>query len=408
MQIIVILILLYAIKSAVDDTRVAYGKSKSAYMRRADEKFPHMPRSRRAAHAARHDIGYWGGQVLHGFPSARHGLAAGYHAGRKAQAEQREARERAKAEHLETRVRTGSRIAEFRERQAEALARLRPVRRVVPGNDADGTCLYCGAGDGEDCDPECPYGSRDWAEVRRIREERRRAGEGTGERSPAPAGGRDGRTFPVLLTGRSKSGRKVNPVTGAPSGRAAVYDPEDLQRRLDAAAADPDMEVTVEPLTADGSESDPHANCKTPGCGCSCHETEAPAPGAAGESQQAPAAQVTTKGTPSMAADITYDGVLASMTGSKAAAEAHSAEMDQASKLAAQQADQMQALEVDPVTLSAMADHLDAHGEAVKAQARVIETAEMVEEALKRGHAGLNAAHQDAPVPAAQRDFYAG
>ena len=107
------------------------------------------------------------------------------------------------------------------------------------------------------------------------------------------------------------------------------------------------------------------------------------------------------------AADTTYDGVLSSMAAAKNVAEGHTAEMQQASRKAAAMSDEMQALDVDPATLSVMADHLDAHEAAVKAQQRVQETAEAVEATLKRGHQGLAAAHQDAPVEAAEKQFYA-
>ena len=106
-------------------------------------------------------------------------------------------------------------------------------------------------------------------------------------------------------------------------------------------------------------------------------------------------------------ADVTYDGVLASMTAEKASAEGRAAEQQQAGRQASAASEHMQSLDVDPATLSAMADHLDAHDAAVKAQQRVQETAEAVEAALKRGHAGLAQAHQDAPVQAADRQFYA-
>jgi hypothetical protein len=67
----------------------------------------------------------------------------------------------------------------------------------------------------------------------------------------------------------------------------------------------------------------------------------------------------------------------------------------------------MQALELDPATLGAMADHLDAHSDAKAALARVQETAETVQTTLARGHSGLAQAHQDAPVEAAAKPFYA-
>ena len=104
--------------------------------------------------------------------------------------------------------------------------------------------------------------------------------------------------------------------------------------------------------------------------------------------------------------DVTYDGVISAMSAAVARAEGSAAEQQQAGQQASAMADQAQAAGVDPATLSAMADHLDAHDAATKALQRVQETAEAVELALKRGHAGLAEAHQDAPVQAADREFY--
>lgn len=48
-----------------------------------------------------------------------------------------------------------------------------------------------------------------------------------------------------ILTARSRSGQKVNPITGADHDRIAVYDDADLKRRLAAAKNDPrDLDVT--------------------------------------------------------------------------------------------------------------------------------------------------------------------
>ena len=51
----------------------------------------------------------------------------------------------------------------------------------------------------------------------------------------------DGPFTPVLLTARSTSGRALNPVTGEPHATVLVTDPEDLKRRLAAAARYPDI-----------------------------------------------------------------------------------------------------------------------------------------------------------------------
>lgn len=135
-----------------------------------------------------------------------------------------------------------------------------------------------------------------------------------------------------------------------------------------------------------------------------------------------------------MASEVTYDSVIRSAGEAVTAAEERAAEVGRsisqaeaqateagiAQRWADQAAENMQALNVDPATLSAMADHQDAltaaekaHQEAIEAlqrvaqaQGRVIETAQNVEATLKRGHQGLADAHREAPVDAADREFY--
>jgi hypothetical protein len=49
-----------------------------------------------------------------------------------------------------------------------------------------------------------------------------------------------------ILTVTSRTGAKVNPLTGAPTDSIAVYDQDDLDRRLAAAKTDPrQLDVTV-------------------------------------------------------------------------------------------------------------------------------------------------------------------
>ncbi|MFE2497106.1 hypothetical protein [Streptomyces scopuliridis] len=51
-----------------------------------------------------------------------------------------------------------------------------------------------------------------------------------------------------ILTARSRTGEKVNQITGADHDSVAVYDDADLQRRLAAAKNDPrNLEITVRP-----------------------------------------------------------------------------------------------------------------------------------------------------------------
>ena len=205
MQLIVLIVFIYAAKHAWDDARKAWRTSKSSYMRSADERFPRAPRSRRAAWALRHDAGYWAAQAAHAFPTARHGLAYGWHAGRKEQAERRAAREHVKTERLEAEAVLAPQVAGFRARQRAAREKLRAFGRRPLVNDTGGACEYCAAPDGRECDPACPYFNMDWPEVERIKREQAGqaggnpgatappAGEGGGESAPAAPG--DGRSW---------------------------------------------------------------------------------------------------------------------------------------------------------------------------------------------------------------------
>ena len=122
--------------------------------------------------------------------------------------------------------------------------------------------------------------------------------------------------------------------------------------------------------------------------------------------QQEPEENTVTKEGTSMASDVTYDGVLRHVTLAQDFEEAALAERNDRAGQAAGLADQMQALGVDPATLGAMGDYLDAMADAQKAQQQAMEAAEVVAVNLKRGHAALSEAHKEAPVRAAERPFY--
>jgi hypothetical protein len=350
MELVIFLIFAYGVYRAWQDSKAAYRKSKAAYMAKAGTRFPNAPKSRRAATALRHDAGYWASQVLHAFPETRHGFAAGWHRGRAAQTTARTAAEEARTQRLENQADHAESLSGFRARQQEAL------RRWQAAMDSD----------------------------------RERVAEGT-----VTEEGREGSRQP------GEYGAPYSWDHPDPPGWAPWLDTEARGRHRHA-DENPTPTTTTD---ADGT---------TPGTG-----DEPPEPGDAqspAEPGEATATETATESTPSgtptqgdqhMASDITYDVVLQNMDKEKAGAEQRAAEQQQAAKDAGTMADNMQALEVDPATLGAVADHLDAHEEAVKALQRVRESAENVEAALKRGHAGLSEAHKDAPVAAADRDFYA-
>jgi hypothetical protein len=381
MDLIALIIIIYAVKTAVEDARKAWRKSRSAYMGSAARRFPDAPKGRRAAWAARHDLGYASSQVLQGFPAARHGFASGWHAGQTEKHERRAARERAKAEHLEARARLAPDMADSRARQQAAAEQIRTFTATRPqagseGNGEGGTLTSDDPGEAG------PEDGRTWSYTsagnplawpsRSEQEARHQARywSTTGKHQLVHehrAGGGPGTVIGCYLNGEN--------IQPTPEQAAA----------WDAAAAE-----TKQQYQQDGRLPPDEGD----------REQEARQTGQLAITQ----GETMASGT----ADITYDGVLQSMTAAKAGAENRAAEQQQASRQASAMSETMQSLEVDPGTLSAMADHLDAHDAAVKAQQQVQETAEAVEASLKRGHAGLNEAHQNAPVSSADKTFYAG
>jgi hypothetical protein len=397
MELLVIIIFIYAVHSAVEDTKSALRKSRGAYASSAAVRFPNAPKSRRVASAARHDAGFWLGQAAHVFPAARHGLAAGWHAGRQAQDEGRAARAAAKADHLETRVRLIPEVRAHVARQRAALEQLRaereaqegtregspqsvmaPPQRPAPPGDAPGEVAICP----EEGSPAAPDGARDtWAPGAAGTSPRRRVCVACGNPEYGPR--RGGGNWGPLVT-YDEPMFPDDPPTPRLVHQAHFEDESTgfYGRPYEAAPAQ------------DGTSGQPQEETEGSGEGTAAPETEPPVSPTQGEPAMA------------VAADTTYDGVLTLMTQARADAETNAAVQQQLSRNAEVMSDQMQALEVDPRTLSAMADHLDAQQAAVKAQERVQETAETVEAQLKRGHQGLKEAHDNAPVTAAARGFY--
>ena len=109
-----------------------------------------------------------------------------------------------------------------------------------------------------------------------------------------------------------------------------------------------------------------------------------------------------------MAAEVTYDGVLRALDAARQNAEHLAAETAKAIVQSQNNAESMQALNMDAKVLSAMADHLDAMQAALDALRRCQETAEQTAAVLKTNHQVLAEAHQAAPVQAADRGFYEG
>src|SRR5580704_7322967 len=126
--LILIIIVGWLVKQGVEDGHLHWQSSKAANRRRTAG----QRAGRRAASAIQHDAGYWAHQVLNGFPQTRHGIAAGWHAGRTAQAQGTADRQKARAEHLSLRARLAPEIREHLRRQDEALAAIRAAQQPEP------------------------------------------------------------------------------------------------------------------------------------------------------------------------------------------------------------------------------------------------------------------------------------
>lgn len=511
MEFLAILLIVYAVKKATEDSGAAWRKSKAAYMRSANERFPNAPKSRRAAQALRHDLGYWSAETFRGFPAARHGFAAGWHSAKGEQAQRKAARELAKAEHLEARADAAPQVAAFRRRQSAARERLRDAARpaTVPGT-AEGAAGEGSAGSPaggtapEQASPPRPepagaepdsartysYGPAgvpyQWPTGADGEQAHRWAQLMSADGRPYqvtvyPPGGGQGTTDATYL-----AGQEVRPSAGQQAewdARARARMEDDLrQGRVTREAEVPgDCHLCGQPL-AEGDEYS-HGRCEAayredcavheiagnrdldevePGlreqgrcpwqvrpagwdggavyCGqpltdtggdepdlfCLRHQAEAYGDhdGAAREltahvqsllrrQEQQETGPAVPQQSPqpegeAMAAEVTYGSVFAGMSSAALVAFDRAGEQDRMKQQASSLAEQMQALSLDPATLGAMADYIDANDKAARALQAAHEAAETVAAALQRGHAGLNEAHQNAPVDAADKTFYAG
>lgn len=133
--LILAIVIAYAVKKAAEEAHLHWQGSKAANRKSTRG----QPAGRRAGSAARHDAGYWAGQVRGAFPQARHGLYMGWHSGRIAQLQGREARANAKAEHAQARARVTEAVREQRRLQEQALQRIRAAaRQPHPQEEDDG------------------------------------------------------------------------------------------------------------------------------------------------------------------------------------------------------------------------------------------------------------------------------
>jgi hypothetical protein len=409
--LIIAIVITYAIRKSAEQGHFHWQSARSA--NRRSTRGRSIPR--RAASAVQHDIGYWAHQVTRGFPQARNGLASGWHAGRTAQARGRAQRAKARADHLEARARLIPEIREHYRRAGEALEEIRrqqqeeagegsreEVPLPVPGPSSEPPA-------GQEPGPSYSWGLAGarlhWPAVSREEAEKRArhmSGDGR-QRDVAeyPPGGGPGRTVASYAGGEEIRRQQMIPAEEADPGRTGAStvlpsQPSIYGPAVPAQAAAGDREpfpvacdLCGQPLPYD-YRGIAHPECIK-----------------AREENQAQPSPPTTEGN-DMAADTTYDAVLQHASRARDFEEAALAERQQVVAQANAMAEQMQALSVDPATLGAMADHLDALNAAAAAQQRVVETAGQVADTLQRGHAGLKEAHDNAPVQAADTAFYQG
>lgn len=119
--IIFALAVLLAGKSGRDHARSTRQRSGGSRMRAAEASSPGglSPR-RRSMVRARHGVGWWASEALHGFPVTSTGVHAGWLANKAAADKQRAVREEARTTHLETRAERLTGLAGHRARQQEA------------------------------------------------------------------------------------------------------------------------------------------------------------------------------------------------------------------------------------------------------------------------------------------------
>lgn len=321
-------------------------------------------------------IGYWLHQALHGFPSARAGLADGVNRAREAHHRARRDIAQGRAEHAEGRAELHPELETYRERRRRALEDLERQRAEREEREHQEYLAMLER-------------RRERDEARRRREEER----AEAEREPAPE----------------------------------PADPSAAEAEMHSSPDDPpggSDEETSDPPGGDHDEEDPVADWDGPLPG----EDNAPSP-------EQPAGQNQGDNMSTGTGEVTYASVKARMRQTVTDAEQRQAEAQEAVQAteehlawtqgakaeAGAMADEMQALEVDPATLGAMSEHLDALDAAERAAVelqeqavankaawdKVLETAQQVSSQMEAsGHGNLDEAHANAAAGGGKKEFY--
>lgn len=135
MELVILIALGFACKSAWDHVRTKVGESRAASMKQVAKTYRkgEVPKHKLKAAARRHDLGWWAGEIGHGFPVARTGLHAGYLAHRTAAVQHQARREEAKTTHADVQASFLGELPEHKRRQAEAKARRDAILAELAG-----------------------------------------------------------------------------------------------------------------------------------------------------------------------------------------------------------------------------------------------------------------------------------
>jgi len=426
MPLVAILFLIgcgYAMKGAWDHVRTDARASRAAKVKAATKAAGGtLPKHQRSAVARRHTVGWWAREVGGGFPAARTGWHAGWIAHKTALERQRVIREEARTEHIETKAGFRKDLAEHQRRQAEARADLERelAAQQAKGSPATGKkAVQSAAATVADLDakraektreqgvPPLPADmvAREPAVIdtpARVHHMEDSDWLKPGERRCEGCGG----------SGRNADGTDACPVCrGFGSAPDDPLSPIAAPGAVCGACGNP--ERPGDPVLATASGSNIHLSharqqqeAYREALNQMRRDEQEPGPDASRNPQPTGSSTPsTTEGEP-VSAETNYTTVLNNAKAAAEQAEEDAAAAAQRLQVAQQHAEEMQAAEVDPATLSSQMDLVDRLQAAEQAAKETMEHAMAVYDGLQQRHGGLKEAHDDAPVRAAQREFY--
>jgi hypothetical protein len=190
---------------------------------------------------------------------------------------------------------------------------------------------------------------------------------------------------------------------------------EDRHAEIDDAVIGADHGFEGEYDTGAGGAPDDYKYVACPDCGADigerckpdCHYDPSQDRDASRNPQPITTTASPTEGAP-MTADTNYTTVLQNAKLASEQADQDTVTASARRVVAQQHAEEMQAVEVDPATLSSQMELVERLQAAEQAAKETGEHAMAVYTGLQQRHGGLKEAHDDAPVRAAQREFYEG